>query len=701
MFKFYLDNIQLNHEPIGWQDFVAQINFNQEDRTLLTSYPNTLIFWGDGYTTIRNQRNIDSCNVIPFRVEKDCGKGYVEILNGLLNLTAVKFNRTKCTAEVQIEDNGIGAIITNNWEINVNFTSLKTKNGLDLAKAGRIFVDFFNPRSTTGVHFASAYPSEFFKGGTRLSYDLKKAFEFLVAFTTDNKLTFRSDWYDSFSEPFKICIVSGRELRFGNSNNPDLDYDVHPTVSLKTLFDAIAKAYNLVMYVDGSELRIETLESIRNTSELFTINNVKNVEEFFDQEILYSKVSLGNQKFDNDGLHSKEILFLTHNKEEYHIIGECNIGKSLDLTINDVIWDTNAIERALIDGAGGSTDTLNGKYDENTFVTFYSEFTYTARAWNVIDFDIDGPWQYNRPLMNDAIAERYNLQGAIAKGLSHGVLSEIAFEAVSTDADIYNLYSPGYELTYSIHEEVAIDKFLFNDDYDLGFDEALQYGVGITQGNNVPRIDCEYTAIEDGTYTFEYSIGFEQSGVTNNQNTDTLKISFVRVDSGNNVLQKVSRVFDNIFTASLAGVTDPYELADMQAITETSNQASLYMNNGDKVYIEFELTRRSLGLRYDTYTFTERPFTFLPGSFFRSTSTPALTFEFNINVGTEYDYVLYRFDKALPNSQILEIIRNPTRKIIATDDLGQVSGYVDNVSMNLATGQSNLQIRSRDNLISL
>jgi hypothetical protein len=704
MFKFYLDGTELQHQPQGWKEFVAQINFNQEDKTLLTSYPNTLTFWGDGYTTIRELRNNDVCHVIPFIVEKECQEGYVEILNGLVNITAVKFNRTKCTAEVQIEDNSISARIRNNWEIKVNFTAERSKNDKPITRPSGIALDVFDPTDTSGGGFVSSDPGLFFRGGSRTAFDLKIAFDFLVAFVTDEILTFRSDWYDSLEDDEKICIVRGKELRWG-SFKPSEDITTFPEISLKDLYDAVAKLYNLVMYVDGTELRIETLESIRNTTDIFTLENIMNVEEYFDQNVLYSKVNFGNQKFDKDGQYSEEILFITHNDEEYHVVGECNIGKDLDLRLNDVISDTNAIERTLIDGAGGSEDTLDKKYDDDTFIIMYSTLTDTAKRWNIIDFDSNGPWQYNRPLMNDAVANRYDLQGNLAKSISDVVLSDIAFEALSTDGDLYAPADPNPPIIpyTGLERQVVFDDImLFNDDFDLGSDLGLQYGLPTAQGNNVPRANCKYQAIKEGVYVFEYDIALNITGDSNSNNEDELVVRFFRTNS-----------FDTFITAD--GYTRFNNLHKSPFATEklvpTTNNIlfkssfNTYLNVGDKVYVQFTLTSKSMVaknfLGNDYNAFPLREYTFLPASKFYTLSTPALTFDFVSNVGTEYDYILYRFEKAIPNTYMLDLINNPTRKIIGTDDLGTFEGYVDDVTMNLATGQSTFQIRSRENLISL
>ena len=228
---------------------------------------------------------------------------------------------------------------------------------------------------------------------------------------TDGLVGFESDYLDYTQLPLgdvtarNTVVFLGEEIRVPSQ-------DKTASISFNDLFKEVDKKYPIgFTVITGSDgrptIKIENADYFYGTGNSITIQNIEDLSESFDNEILYSKVIFGGTTADyNATLHSfGQVQFLGFKEEEYHLTGECNIDKALDLK-GEYIVDTNIIEEMV------QTNTSSDTYDDDTFFVecrYYDATTVQAIAYEDLVTNAATPAYYNGMFANNKVAERYNL----------------------------------------------------------------------------------------------------------------------------------------------------------------------------------------------------------------------------------------------------------------------------------------------------
>ena len=105
--------------PIGWDSIKLNIERDKEIRSVVRSFVTEVEFWGDGYDYLLSSFNTDPLSEVTCLVEykQESDTEYTSFYNGIIRLSDVKFNLSRCLAKTEIEDNSWYAKILNNREL--------------------------------------------------------------------------------------------------------------------------------------------------------------------------------------------------------------------------------------------------------------------------------------------------------------------------------------------------------------------------------------------------------------------------------------------------------------------------------------------------------------------------------------------------------------------------------------------------------
>lgn len=506
MFKFYLNNIQVQ-DALNWFDFTETIERDSDIKGLLPKYDVKLKFDAGGYKYLYDILISNGyCNLVELRVDYKCDGSYETILNGYIFISDCKFNLNKCTVECGVVDNNYGARIYNNKTIKAYLNIGRSKNDVTITPCSYDSIQLFTP--STGSY----------SGTVRYCYSIHDAFRFLIDFMSDGLIGFESDYLSTVTDPYYgiegLRITTGHEIRTAAHTEV-------PFISFQDLFQELDKKYPIgftIVTRNGiPTIKIEEATYFYNNTNVISINNIDDLEQSFNNELLYSSVKFGGPSLETDVSHSfEQIRFLNFINEEYHLQGECNIDKVLDLT-GTFIADTNIIEGLF------ATDTSNDEYDKNiVFIQTYGNAFATNSPDPITQLL---PLYYNDNLKNNKVAERLRLQGDVALYLGNN--NDLFLASSTSDLSVANtgpvfgpLPTPTLTLTFSGY-------VLFqNDSTPPNFDTNNRYDTAVSK----------YTSPANGVYSFECQINTENffiGGSGASSNTYNYTISLEVYDASN------------------------------------------------------------------------------------------------------------------------------------------------------------------------
>jgi len=350
-----LDDTLLTNTPKGWDS--AKINSKRDSaiKGLFLNYVNDLEFWGDGFDYIDGILEANYCGVITVLIETDdCEEGvWVEEFNGTIKLTEINtYDVDQRIIKTKIFDESYDAKISNNKSLKAYVDVGTSKNGVNIQAVSPVDIQLFNP--TTGTAYNS------YLATLRQGWRVFDCFRFIIDYMTDGGVGFKSDLLAG--ELYDLMLFNGKEVRIGNGGGLQLE------VSFKELFQEIDKKHNISFAIEPSptgyaslfQLRLEKSSYFEQDDDIITLDNVAGILMEFNQEDLYSDIDVGSDSFDDDIVLSyPPINFKAFKKENYTILGQCNIDKTLNL-VSKYIIDTNVIEDVLVNG--------EDKYDKKTFL---------------------------------------------------------------------------------------------------------------------------------------------------------------------------------------------------------------------------------------------------------------------------------------------------------------------------------------------
>jgi len=665
MFRFYFNGTEVQ-DPINWDDFEENIVRDDTIKGLLPRYDIKLTFTADGYDYLYSlKKSSGYCNLVDLRVDYKCGDGYKTILNGYIFISDCRFNKSRCTVEVQVTDDNFGARIYNNKNIKTELNTGKSKNGEDITVATEYSCEFFKPSDGTTL------PTN---RNVVFVYD---AFRYLIDFMTDGLVGFESDYLDYTTGSVStiplaktLTVVLGSELRTPSQSKT-------ANISFNDLFKEVDKKYPIgFTVIKGSDgrptIKIEEEDYFYNNGTSINIINIPDLVESFDQEKLYSKVVFGGTTATyNNTIHSfGQIQFLGFKEEEYHLQGECNIDKSLDLT-SEYIIDTNIIEELVY------TNTSNTSYDEETFLIecrYYDVSTVQAIPYANLVTQQATPAYYNGGLANNKVAERYNLQGNIAQYLGG---NDVGFRASTTYSQFLASHTNVGSAAPPALQTTTI-KGAFNNDSTLpNYDAAGNYST----------VNNRYTSSQAGQYQFKARPTIAATTPTNigldYNRSWRITVAFRRYNSSNTLLE------DNLYY--FPSETGFYQNAGLgQFLFDPSHV--MYLDGGD--YAEIWYTIES---QPTNHTLNSNGVYYHSGEFYTdATVTGGGIYE----ESEPNDYFVSKFEFTNPlNNQDYELMKDDLSKamVINHDGVNNVTAWIRKIDRKLSTGETKFELISNLN----
>jgi len=658
MFKFYFDGNEVS-DPLNWEEFEENIVRDDIIKGLLPRYDIKPIFNAGGYAYLSSLLKTSGfCNLVALRVDFKCGDVYETVLNGYIPISDCKFNRNKCTVECQVVDDNYGARIHNNKSILTDLIAGKSKNGVDITPATEYDVYFFIP--ATGVYIPT----------TRKGILVYDALRYLIDFMTDGNVGFESEYLDytlntSLRNAKNMMLFLGEELRV-----PSQDKSV--TISFTDLFKEIDKRYSIgFTIIKGSDgrptVKIEEANYFYNATSSLTINDITDLQESFDNELLYSSVVFGGTTADyNAAIHSfGQVKFLGFKEEEYFLTGECNIDKKLELNTNYIV-DSNIIEELIY------TNTSNVDYDTNTFIVEVATplASSISCVWGTDFITQSLPLYYNPNLTNNKVAERYNLQGSVAQYLGG---NDVGFRASNTYAYYFANHTNGTSLT-PVTQQISVVEVPFNNaTTPPNYNTAGQYST----------VTNRYTSTQDGQYMM---------GATYIVSSDTpsgdplllnrvwqIYIRFRRYNSVNTLLQE--DVYQVINTTG-GGIE-----------TRTGSASNLmFLANGD--YVKMWITVNSIP---KNYLLASNGQFYVQGSFYtNATVTGGGIYE--ESEPRDYFVSKLEFNRPLSYNEYKTLKLDLSKSLIVNHD-GQTNStaWIRKINRKFASGESSIQLISNLN----
>lgn len=363
MLQFKLDStVYLCSNP---SDFVEVIDRDKDTKALALKYEGELEFIGDGYDYLKGLFDSNFCQSVSLEVDLDCnGTGFTNYFTGTIFLSDVKFDLTRCVASCPFTDAGFWAKIFNNIDTKIQLDLTETKLGQTLTKCPESLIQFFDP--------ATAVYDDFPVTGNRMCFDVSDVFTYLVAWMTDNSVTFASTYLGALAASEQIAVLAGIELRTA-------DNAVSPNISFGDLFKELSKKLNLSMGVDSvagvPRVRIEESSYFFGNTASATLTNANDVSQTIDRTLLYGVLDIGSKKWIRN-LSDGTAGSLNPNvingfiDQEYPVNAACNTNNKLDL-VSDYIIDSNIFEDVLENNDGTSTNLVD-KYDEDVFMVQYT-----------------------------------------------------------------------------------------------------------------------------------------------------------------------------------------------------------------------------------------------------------------------------------------------------------------------------------------
>lgn len=389
---FYLDGEEIG-QPKEWEKYTQEVTRDHKLRMIRVDYPATFTLTGGAYQLLRSKFLTDQCSFVSFVAFDECGGVRRQTAAGKIVPSDCEWNLPRCTVEVSLLDEGIGARIATNLKLPIFPEAPRSKNGVTIAPVVPQSIEMFDPSAPLGTYLPAL----------RRVCDWYECLKHAINFVSDDVIATTSDWYtNDIGGNARPGIADGFQLRVGDGNT-----ERRLSYSLESLWLELAQRFNLWMIVKRDDLgnvsiAIEKESTTYPDSVSIELLDQDNLVQSFDLGKLYGSVQVGDtDALSNvDGVYSLPPISLQgFIEEEFFFTGDCNQDEQLKLS-SKWIADSNAIESVVVDG---SED-----FDDDTFVVMFSALAGRAEK---SDFLFPGtvPYIYNADLLNVRILNRYDL----------------------------------------------------------------------------------------------------------------------------------------------------------------------------------------------------------------------------------------------------------------------------------------------------
>ena len=640
--KFLIDGADRG-QPTNADDFSVNITEDTSINTRIVSFDNDLKFVGGVYEYLYDKLiDTGGCALIDVEVQYLCSGVWKRLVNGYLIISECAFQLDRCSVQTKLYDNSFSSKINNNKSIPFPLNGTISKNLQTIVPPVQRKV--FNP--ATGGYQYPCY-------GVGV-YD---AFKQLVSAMSDNLIDFDSNYFEfDFTADGNFLLVSTGLSIINATRDPAI-------VSFEELYTALNKKLRLGMVIETQAngrplLRIEPATYFNQQGALVNLYDQPNILLKYDVAQQFASINFGSNPFleqhECDNGETACTFFQNSFKgfrdETFGLIGECNTTAVLNLSSDEIVFDTNVIEDTYVHG--------NENYNNNTFIIesywFIGENQGYARQFDPYGI---GQTVYNGGFTNDNSALNW------VGGYPNGIYSYIqGFVPGSTQVQATSNASPLQ--TWSISD-------VFTSYYLATFRPYVEFANEIIDpSNNFDGII--YTVPYTGTYTFETTIIVS--------NVYEAYAQIVRSDGAGVYIQAYTQ---------LAIVADPITMIAVCNITW-----EVVCNEGDQV-------TANVWARVDD--------TFPPDTATIENTYDIYTTQFDA-IGEPFPDVLqpvdpnsikrfiYSFDRPLRMEEIEDILDNTSRPIKFgqfDDPLRVIEGYINKIDIKSIIKQdASIQLKS-------
>lgn len=660
--RHYLDGIEVT-EPKGWRDFTEELDRDIKKRLINTKYEATLTFVLDGYSHLDTAfRDNGYCAEVAYEATHECDGTSIPITRGVIKISDVVFDETRCEAEASVVDDGIGARIIDNEEIPVSPDSVLSKNGNPIDDLSSIDIEVFDPQAAAGTWI----------GTTRRMWDWYDAMVHALAYITDGEAAVQSDWYAALPDSERYAITTGFEMRTAAGSEQRIVWD------FKRLFNEIAIKYDLWIGIErdvagNPVIRIEPDSYFYSATVAMVHPDIQGLKRSTDPDRRWAKVSVGSDtaiKELGSGFSLPFLVLRGFTKEEFHFQGVCNTSTNLDL-VSEWVIDSNVIEDAVVNG--------NDEYDSDIFIVQYDRSTNRAVKGDYLNPG-NGPYLYNEGLQNSVVLGRYALPSPVGAVFN---TTDLSFQATRTSSSGPEFYTPSVGIS-------AISIFQFDNDFTApNFDTSNAWGNGTAQGNPVSQANSRYTAQADGYFEFDVTLNwsivsnipqlFNIGPIPQRAYMSIRLIAQVeRYDSGNNQIDAVA------FT------TPDYEY--VPGAYSLSQSFGFSMNTGDYVQVRYRYEYTLLALQPVFAGPSPGPFNPI-GVTVRADSSSVIRTSFVTGGGyvsgsSQGRIITYEYSRFIPTRTWVSLTSNPKQSImLGPGPNADRTAHVLSAKRNVATGE--------------
>lgn len=218
-FRFTLDAggspLVLTQDPIDWDKAEIVVKRDAEIKGLFITYITKLTFFGAGYDRIFADSESTICQELTLLIEQQCqaDEAFITFFSGIINLSEVEFNATRCHAKAVVENADLTAVIMRNFDLKVPMDNGSSIDGTVLADIG-VDTDYFN--EVTGAYTFT----------NKRTFRMRDAFQYLLDYVTNSQVTFVSDFFitdtnsiEAYTFVFDAALEAGNIITITWTNN--------------------------------------------------------------------------------------------------------------------------------------------------------------------------------------------------------------------------------------------------------------------------------------------------------------------------------------------------------------------------------------------------------------------------------------------------------------------------------------------------
>ncbi len=682
MFEFWIDGVRYQ-DPLNWKDFKESIEFDDQLKVFIFKYENKLRFSGDAYAYLYSKRGTNGiCYVADIIIKKSCANGTPkQIVKGKIFVSDCLFFINNCIVECSIHDDNYSALLFNNKDIKVQFEQFWSKNhviGNDTTVGlGLTYLNTVTTQMKQQINYFNPITGALVGGQDTSIYYLHDAFNYLVGFLTDGQCTFRSNYLD-WTQPIvteadkvkQLVITTGYNIRVYGTNT-----QIPLAVTFDELFKEVNRLYAIVLYIEYDSLGnpvivIEDEASVRQDANLITLNSVPDVREKADNALLFGSIRIGSPSTAYiSSIHSyPPAPNISFGEENMYLNGECNTATQKDL-FGQFVCDSNIIQELTL------TNTSNTGYDSNIFFIEVDPASVTfGGVYNAIktaNYDDPTKYHYNDSLLNVNVVDRTLLHNSVSNSVG---LSGTNLTNYSTGVTSSVLLGSHYNCASGVP---VLPQTSAYSDLNFIIDNAVVF-----DGIN-------YTALEDGSYSFIYQVQYSIENYialcySTTINREVTITNIVRRYNSLNVLQE---------TKTYTGTTRFSAGSYLETFSPT-----FAMETGD--YIKASSSFTSEPIVYTVNSACKVTMNLIAGSlvFFQATSTPTYNGQITASDSLNYLCNIINFNYPIDETSF-DILKSSIFNSILfnTDGIANKKAWIKRVTRTTSTSETEWELISNVN----